>query len=51
MKIFFAIMAAILLFCMIGVDRQESRTSFTFGFVVTVLSITILYLIDCVMFL
>ena len=48
MTIFFAVLAVILLFGMIGDKNEKNRRNFTYGFIAVVIGITILYFINYV---
>ena len=46
MKVFFAILAVILLVGMIGDKEQQNRNKYTMGFLSTIIGIVALYVID-----
>ena len=46
MKVFFAILAVILLVGMIGDKEQQNRNNYTMGFLSTIIGLVALYVID-----
>ena len=45
MKIFFVILAVLLLFGMVGDDIQQNRNNFTWAFIVTIICIVVLHIV------